>query len=105
MKNKSFNDKRVQINKSSNNILETQKRKLVLMKELVNIPFGKRRTILEIIKSNNIANKSVSPSAKRILEIYTNQKNYPKNELNNNSLSPININVRYKEEKIKKCNS
>ena len=59
------------INKSCNNIFETKKRKLVLMKELVNIPFGKRRDILEIIKSNIMLNKSISSSPKRILEIFS----------------------------------
>ena len=73
-KNKSNSEARIRTAKSYSNILDIQKRKLVLMKELINLPNGKRKNILEIIKTNNMANKSVSPSAKRILEIFTEPK-------------------------------
>ena len=68
-KEKCFTEKRIRTNKSYNNILENKKRKLVLMKELINLPLGKRHNIFEIIKTNNILTKSVSPSAKRILHL------------------------------------
>ena len=68
-KEKCFTEKRIRTNKSYNNMLENKKRKLVLMKELINLPLGKRYNILEIIKTNNILTKSVSPSAKRILHL------------------------------------
>ena len=73
-RNKSKSENRIKTSKSYSNILDTQKRKLVLMKELINLPSGKRKTILEIIKTNNMANKSVSPSAKRILGIFNEPK-------------------------------
>ena len=68
-KEKCFTEKRIRANKSYNNMLENKKRKLILMKELINLPLGKRQNILEIIKTNNILTKSVSPSAKRILHL------------------------------------
>ncbi len=49
-KNKNNSEKKMSTRKSCNNNLESKKRKLILMKELINIPSGKRRNILEIIK-------------------------------------------------------
>ena len=73
-KNKSNTEKKIRINKSYNNLFDRKKRSLLLMKELINIPFGKKRTILEIIKTNNLSSKSVSPSSKRIFINYTDPK-------------------------------
>ena len=73
-KNKSNTEKKIKINKSYNNLFDRKKRSLLLMKELINIPFGKKRTILEIIKANNLSSKSVSPSSKKIFINYTDSK-------------------------------
>ena len=39
------------------------------MKELNNLPSGKKKNILEIIKSNILSNNSVSPGVQKILNI------------------------------------
>ena len=39
------------------------------MRELINLPSGKKKNIVGIIKANVLANKSVSPGVKRILKI------------------------------------
>ena len=59
-------------NKNSNltNILvDPQKMNHTLMRELINLPSGKKKNIVGIIKANVLANKSVSPGVKRILKI------------------------------------
>ena len=68
---KSNTEKKTRIAKSYNNIFDRKKRSLLLMKELINLPFGKKRTILEIVKTNNILSKSVSPTSKRLFQNYT----------------------------------
>ena len=93
--NKSFTETKIQITKSYNNLFDTQNRKLVLMKELVNLSSGKRRTILDIIKNNNMSNKSVSPTAKTILKIYNDSKNKESKNINVNS----SINLKVKDKK------
>ena len=70
-KMKSNTEKKTRIAKSYNNIFDRKKRSLLLMKELINLPFGKKRTILEIVKTNNILSKSVSPTSKRLFQNYT----------------------------------
>ena len=92
--NKSFTESKIQITKSYNNLFDTQNRKLVLMKELVNLSSGKRRTILDIIKNNNMSNKSVSPTAKTILKIYNDSKNKESKNININT--SINLKVKDK---------
>ena len=51
--------RKIRIAKSYNNILDRKRRSLLLMKDLINLPFGKRRSILEIVKTNNLSSKSV----------------------------------------------
>ena len=63
---KSFSDK---------NLIEPRKTNHTLMKELNNLPSGKKKSILEIIKTNILANKSVSPGVKRLLKI-SNEDNF-----------------------------
>ena len=94
-KNKSFTEKKIKITKSYNNIFDIQNRKLILMKELVNLPFGKRRTILDIIKTNNMSNKSVSPTAKTIFKIF----NDSKDKKNKNISVNTSISLKCKEKK------
>lgn len=52
------------------------------IKELINTPFGKKRNILDIIKSNNLSNKLVSPNSKNIYQISTEPKRINKTEIN-----------------------
>ena len=92
---KSFTEKKIKITKSYNNIFDIQNRKLILMKELVYLPFGKRRTIIDIIKTNNLSNKSVSPTAKTIFKIF----NDSKDKKNKNISVNTSINLKYKEKK------
>jgi hypothetical protein len=67
--------RKIRITKSYNNILDRKRRSLLLMKDLINLPFGKRRSILEIVKTNNLSSKSVSPSSKRLLQNFTDPNN------------------------------
>ena len=63
--------RKIRIAKSYNNILDRKRRSLLLMKDLINLPFGKKRSILEIVKTNNLSSKSVSPSSKKLLQHFT----------------------------------
>ena len=57
-------------NSNRNNILvDPHKMNHTLMRELINLPSGKKKNIVGIIKANVLANKSVSPGVKRILKI------------------------------------
>ena len=49
--------------------IEPRKTNHSLMKELNNLPSGKKKNILEIIKSNILSNNSVSPGVQKILNI------------------------------------
>ena len=53
---------------SNNNLLEQRKTNHSLMRELNNLPSGKKKKFLEIIKSNILSNKSVSPGLQKILK-------------------------------------
>ena len=57
--------------KASNNniIIEPRKTNHSLMRELNNLPSGKKKSIIEIIKTNILSNKSSSPDFQRILKI------------------------------------
>ena len=54
---------------NTNNIIESRKANHSLMRELNNLPSGKKKSIIEIIKTNILSNKSVSPDFQRILKI------------------------------------
>ena len=53
----------------SENIAEFGKRNLLQFKDLINLPFGKKKNILEIVKKNNLSNKSASPNLKRLIRM------------------------------------
>ena len=56
---------------SHKNLLDPRKANHTLMKELINLQSGKKKNILEIIKTNILSNKSVSvsPGVKRLLKL------------------------------------
>ena len=54
---------------SYKNFIEPRKTNHSLMRELNNLPSGKKKNFLEIIKTNILANKSVSPSVQKIFKI------------------------------------
>ncbi len=85
--NNHIGKKKIRITKSYNNILDRKKRSLLLMKDLINLPLGKKRYFLEIIKTNNLLSRSVSPSSKRILQNLTDPNIYPNNKRNNSNNS------------------
>ena len=58
----------IKINEAKN-IVEHVGRNIIPIKDLINIPFGKKRRILEIFKKNNFSSKSVSPDIKRLFRI------------------------------------
>ena len=58
----------------NNNLMESRKTNHSLMRELNNLPSGKKKKFLEIIKSNILSNKSVSNGAKKILKLSTEAK-------------------------------
>jgi len=53
------------------------------IKELIKTPFGKKRNILDIIKSNNLSEKLLSPNSKNIYQISTDPKRINKKEMSN----------------------
>ena len=70
------------IKKDNLNKINSNKNKNSLsIKELINTPFGKKRNILDIIKSNNLSNKLVSPNSKNIYQISTDPKRINKKEI------------------------
>ena len=71
IKSRSFTDIRTD---NSENIGEFGKRSLLQIKDLVNLPFGKKRNILEIVKKNNLSSKSASPDLKRLIRISSDPK-------------------------------
>ena len=85
--NNHIEKKKIRITKSYNNILDRKKRSLLLMKDLINLPLGKKRYFLEIIKTNNLLSRSVSPSSKRLLQNLTDPNIYPNNKGNNSNNS------------------
>ena len=71
-----------EIKKDNINKINSNKNKNSLsIKELINTPFGKKRNILDIIKSNNLSNKLVSPNSKNIYQISTDPKRINKKEI------------------------
>jgi len=64
---------------NSENIFEYGKRSLLQFKDLINLPFGKKRNILEIVKKNNLSSKSASPNLKRLFRISSEPKFTKKN--------------------------
>ena len=60
---------------------EHKKRHTLSIKELINVPSSKKKNFLDIIKSNNLSNKIISPNAKKIIQINTDPKNYRKDFL------------------------
>ena len=71
-----------EIKKDNINKIDNNKNKNSLsIKELINTPFGKKRNILDIIKSNNLSNKIVSPNSKNIYQISTDPKRINKKEV------------------------
>ena len=75
--NKENNNKEIKIkiyernDKSSSykNLIEPRKPNHSLMRELNNLPSGKKKNFLEIIKTNILANKSVSHSVQKIFNL------------------------------------
>ena len=86
-RNKSYTE--IKINESKN-IEEHGGRNIIPIKDLINIPFGKKRRILEIFKKNNFANKSVSPDIKKLLRISSEPNITIKKEFNNTYTSTTN---------------
>ena len=75
-------DNNNEIIKDNINKINSNKNKNSLsIKELINTPFGKKRNILDIIKSNNLSNKLVSPNSKNIYQISTDPKRINKKEI------------------------
>ena len=66
--------KRNDISNRNNILVDPQNINHSLMRELINLPSGKKKNIVGIIKANVLANKSVSPGVKRILKISSNKK-------------------------------
>ena len=60
---------------------EHKKWNTLSIKELINAPSSKKKNILDIIKSNNLSNKIISPNAKKLIQINTDPKNYRKDFL------------------------
>ena len=100
------NDKTPKGNKNENKIVTTpmdnndiikyqRKKNNLSIKELINIPSSKKRNILDLIKSNNLANQLVSPDSKKLVQIHTDPKRIPKTELN----SRTSIREMYKRKK------
>ena len=54
---------------STNNLIDPPKTIHSIMRELNNLPSGKKKNFVEIIKSNILYNKSVSPGVQRILKM------------------------------------
>ena len=80
----------------NNDIIKDQRKKNNLsIKELINISSSKKRNILDLIKSNNLANPLVSPDSKKLMQIHTDPKRIPKTELN----SKTSIREMYKRKK------
>ena len=63
----------IKANNSENNS-EFGKRSLLQFKDLVNLPLGTKRNILEIVKKNNLSSKSASPNLKRLIRISSEPK-------------------------------
>ena len=80
--NKKNNAKEIKIkiykkyDKTSSNkyIVEPRKTNHTLMRELNNLPSGKKKNILEIIKTNILSNKSLTSGVQKILKIDQNKK-------------------------------
>lgn len=70
-RNRSFTE--IKINEAKN-IGEHGGRSILPIKDLINLPFGKKRRILEIFRNNHYTNKSVSPYIKRLLRISSEPK-------------------------------
>ena len=72
------NKKKENIN-NNKNIIEPRKTNHYLMRELNNLPSGKKKSILEIIKTNILSSKSsISSDYQKILKISSNNKNLNK---------------------------
>ena len=79
----------IKINEAKN-IVEHVGRNIIPIKDLINIPFGKKRRILEIFKKNNFTSKSVSPDIKRLFRISSEPKISIKKEFTNTYSSTTN---------------
>ena len=77
--NQKINDKTP---KGDDILKEKRRNNTLCIKDLINIPSSKKRNILDLIKSNNLSNKLISPDSKRLLQIHTDPKKFYKNELN-----------------------
>ena len=82
------------------NILKDQnqkKKKNVSIKDLINIPTSKKKNCLDLIKTNNLTNKLISPNSKRLIQIHPEPKKIIKNEFN----AKTSIREMYKNKKNK----
>lgn len=86
-RNRSYTE--IKINEAKN-IAEHGGKNIIPIKDLINIPFGKKRRILEIFTKNNFTNKSVSPDIKKLLRISSEPKITIKKEFNNTYTSTTN---------------
>ena len=61
---------------------ECKKRYTLSIKEIINVPsLSKKKNFIDIIKSNNLCDKIISPSARKVLQINTDPKKYQKKDL------------------------
>jgi hypothetical protein len=61
---------------------EFKKKYTLSIKELINVPFlSKKKNIIDIIKTNNLYDKLISPNTKKALQINTEPKRYQKKDL------------------------
>ena len=74
---------------------DQRKKNTISIKELINIPSSKKKNILELIKTNNLTNKLVSPNSKKLIQTNTGPKKLAKNEFN----SKTSIREMYKRKK------
>ena len=77
----------------SNNKINQLRTNNLSIKELINTPFGKKKNILDIIRSNNLSQKIVSPHSKRFAQISTDPKNINKNEI----LAKLSIEEKFRK--------
>ena len=93
-RNKSYTKIKI---KEAKNTEENGGRNIIPIKDLINIPLGKKRRILEIFKKNNFTNKSVSPDIKRLFRISSEPNFTTKKEFNNTFSSTTNKFMKKKD--------
>ena len=93
VKKESFNEKKFEKNNDENNNNKPKKRNLILIKDLINSPYGKRRSILDMIRSSNLSTKSLSPTGRKFFNIPNDLEIYNKEV---RAYTPMQI--RYYEE-------